>query len=252
MSLRLNQIAKQVRATGSITVDQIASQFNVTVQTARRDLSILADAGTVKRVHGGAVAADTVTNRDYEERRELNSDIKQAIGKACAADIPHQSSLFMNIGTTTEAVSKHLGQHEKLLVVTNNINIGVSLAQHTQTEVVLTGGTIRRSDGGLVGLVAENIVNNFKFDIAVIGCSGIDEDGDLLDYDLAEIAVSRAIIRQARKTYVVADHSKFFQTPPVRITSLSEVSRLYTDAELSTDMQTFLRSVETEVVRVEL
>ena len=98
--------------------------------------------------------------------------------------------------------------------------------------MIVTGGTLRRSDRGLVGDLATQTIMQFKFDLAVVGCSAIDQDGDMLDFDIQEVSVSQAIIRQSRKVFLVADQSKFRRTAPARIGSISEIDALFTDQPL--------------------
>lgn len=74
--------------------------------------------------------------------------------------------------------------------------------------------------------------SQFKVDYAVIGCSSIDTDGDILDFDLAEVRVSRAIIAQSRRTFLVADNSKLNRTAPARLATLADLAGFYTDAPL--------------------
>ena len=100
-------------------------------------------------------------------------------------------------------------------------------------RVLVTGGTLRRTDGGLIGTLATDSIRQFKFDLAVIGCSALDAEGDILDFDIQEVGVSRAILRHSRKTYLVADHSKFKRSAPARIASLAEVDLFVTDEPLS-------------------
>ena len=107
--------------------------------------------------------------------------------------------------------------HRNITVVTNNLNIANILAANESCEVMVSGGALRRSDGGLTGGLAKGFMEQFKVDIAVIGASAIDADGDLLDFDLAEVDVSRTIIRRARRSFVVADASKLARSAPVRI-----------------------------------
>lgn len=216
-----------------MTVDDLAERFGVTVQTIRRDLSDLADEGKLERVHGGAVLPSSVANIGYEDRRGLHDLAKDDIARRCAQAIPDGSSLFLNIGTSTEALARALLHHQNIMVVTNNINVANILAANNNCQIIIAGGTLRRSDGGLVGSIAINTIEQFKVDIAVIGCSALDEDGDLLDFDVQEVGVSRAIIRQARNTFLVADHSKFRRNAPVRIASLRDMSSIFTDQPLS-------------------
>lgn len=231
-ALRQPEILDILRAEGKATVDGLAERFGVTVQTIRRDLAEMAEAGLLERVHGGAVPPSGVANIHYEERRALNPGPKAAIGRACAAQIPEGASIFLNIGTSTEAAAQALLTRRNLMAVTNNMNVARILSANPDCEIVLTAGRLRRSDGGLIGDLTVETIERFRFDIAVIGCSALSEEGEILDFDLAEVSVSRAILRHARQVFLVADHSKFQRRAPVRIGRLSAVSRFFTDRPL--------------------
>lgn len=232
LSLRQSEILDLARAGGRVAVEALAARFGVTLQTIRRDLTELADAGRLERVHGGAVLKAGVANIGYAERRSLYAEAKAAIARACAAAVPDNSSLFLNIGTTTEAVARELLGHRNLTVVTNNLNVANILAEGESCDVIVAGGVLRRSDGGLVGDLTKEAIEAFKVDFAIIGTSALDEDGDLLDFDSQEVRVSRAIIARARRTFLVADHSKLMRAAPVRIASLSEIDAIFTDRPL--------------------
>ncbi len=217
-------------------VEDLADRFGVTVQTIRRDLTELADAGKLERVHGGAVMPSGVSNIGYEDRRDLNEAAKRAIAKACAHEIPDGASVFLNIGTSTEAVARELLSHRDLMAVTNNMNVANILVGNPNCEIVVAGGVLRRSDGGLVGNLTTTTIQHFKFDYAVIGCSALDLEGDLLDFDFQEVHVSQTIIRQARRTFLVADSSKFQRSAPARIASLREIDVFFTDQPLAAEL----------------
>ena len=119
--------------------------------------------------------------------------------------IPDNASLFINIGTTTEAVSKALLDHTGLMVITNNINVANRMRVYPAIEVVIAGGVVRGSDGGIVGEAAVDFIQQFKVDYAVIGASAIDHDGALLDFDFREVKVAQAIIANARHVILVSD-----------------------------------------------
>lgn len=232
LSFRQTEILELARSEGRVIVEDLAQRFDVTLQTIRRDLGELAEAGLVDRVHGGAVARAGVVNLGYEARRKMHAEAKSAIAAACAAAIPDNSSLILNLGTTTEAVAQALIHHRNIMVVTNNMNVANILVANPGCEIMVTGGALRRSDGGLVGELATQFIEQFKVDYAVIGTSALDVDGDLLDYDLAEVRVSRAILRQARQSFLVTDQSKLGRSAPARIGSLSEIDRVFTDQPL--------------------
>lgn len=236
-TIRHPEILGLARRDGKVTVEHLATHFGVTLQTIRRDLSDLADAGRLERVHGGAVLPSGTINIGYEDRRGINAEGKSAIARACAAQIPEDSAIFLNIGTSTEAVAAELVHHRNLLVVTNNMNVANILAQNRECDVIVTGGTLRKSDGGLIGDITKASILQFKFDIGIIGCSAIDADGDILDFDVQEVGVSQAILMRSRRRVLVADHSKFKRTAPARIASLSEIDTFFTDRPLGRDLQ---------------
>ena len=247
-AFRRPEIVEILRRDGKVTVDGLAEHFGVTLQTIRRDLSDLAEAGQIERVHGGAIPPSGTHNIGYEERRSLNHRAKAAIARCCAEQIPENASIFLNIGTSTEAVAKALMGHRNLLVVTNNMNVANILAANSDCEIIVTGGSLRRSDGGLVGKLASETIEQFKFDLAVVGCSAIDPQGDMLDFDIQEVGVSQAILRQSRRSFLVADHSKFHRTAPARIASLARVDCFFTDKGLGGDLEAKCEAWGTEVV----
>ncbi|MBL8788977.1 MAG: DeoR/GlpR transcriptional regulator [Rhizobiales bacterium] len=230
LSPRQQQILSLARQSGTVTVDDLAGRFEVTPQTIRKDLNELCDGRLLSRIHGGAMLASGVENMAYEARRQIAAAEKDLIGRRAAALIPNNSSLFINIGTTTEEVARALVHHEGLLVITNNIHVAQTLLPSPRIEVIIVGGSIRSSDGGIVGESTVDTIRQFRVDHAVMGVSAIDEDGSLLDFDVREVRAAQAIMANSRKVILVADATKFTRSAPVRIGHISQVGTFVTDA----------------------
>ncbi len=226
---RSSKIVELAKESGRVLVDDLAVRFGVTPQTIRKDLNDLCDRRLLSRIHGGALFPSGIENVEYEARRKIASQEKAAIGRAAAGLIPDNASLFINIGTTTETVGQALIDRHGLMVITNNINVANSLRVHPAIQVVIAGGVVRGSDGGIVGEAAVDFIMQFKVDFAVIGASAIDQDGALLDFDFREVKVAQAIVANARHVILVADSTKFERTAPVRIGHLSQVNSFITD-----------------------
>ncbi len=173
----------------------------------------------------------SIENIAYAERKELNQDAKKRIAAEVVKHIPERTSIFVNIGTTTEAVAQALMRHSELRVVTNNLNVATTMSANPGFEVIVAGGIVRTRDRGIVGEATIDLIRQFRLDFAIIGISGIDETGALLDFDYREVRVSQAIMEQARHTLLVADHSKFGRNATVRVGHLSEIEALFTDKE---------------------
>lgn len=232
LSPRQHEIVDLARAAGRVDVEALAGHFGVTPQTIRKDLNDLAQHGLVQRYHGGAMVTSGVANLAYDSRRRMATAAKLAIGSRAAGLIPDDCSLFINIGTTTEQVARALRGRRGLMVITNNLNVAHILQGQTHIEVVVAGGVLRHSDGGIVGEAAVEFIRQFKVDYAVIGASAIDTDGALLDFDYREVSVAKAIMAGSRHSILVADSMKLSRSAPVRIGRLADLDTFVTDRPL--------------------
>jgi len=220
-----------VNELGSVTVDALAERFKVTLQTVRRDVKLLADAGLLARFHGGVrLPASTTENIAYRARQALNDEAKRRIARAVAAKVPEGCSLILNIGTTTEAIARELVAHRGLRVITNNLNVAAILSDNPDCELIVAGGLVRQRDRGIVGEATVEFISQFRVDIGVIGISGIEADGTLRDFDYREVKVAQAIIRASRQVWLAADHSKFNRPAMVEVGRLDQVDTLFTDS----------------------
>ncbi|MDA8704677.1 DeoR/GlpR family DNA-binding transcription regulator [Litoricolaceae bacterium] len=231
LSDRQIDILSRIKRDGRVDVDDLAGAFAVTTQTIRRDLNELCTRGLAARIHGGAMPAVSVSNVDYQQRRQLASTEKESIGRVAAQLIPDHCSVILNIGTTVEQVARALYEHTGLVVITNNINVVSTLTGSRQKDLVLVGGTVRQSDGAIVGEDAVEFISRYKADFACIGASAMDEDGAILDFDAREVSVARAILKNARTKILVSDSLKFERTAPVRICDIGDIDYFVTDNE---------------------
>lgn len=222
-------IARRVEQTGHVTIDELVASFDVTPQTIRRDLSLLSDAGLIARFHGGASPVNSTENLSYQDRQILNHQAKECIAREIARNIPDHSSLFINIGTTTETIAQALMQHRGLQVVTNNLHVATMMSTKEDFRVIIASGEVRARDGGIVGEATLDFIRQFKLDYGIIGISGIDEDGSLLDYDYREVRIAQTIIEHSRQLFLAADHSKYGRRAMVRLGSIAQADAFFTD-----------------------
>lgn len=251
LTLRQNDILSLIKKSGQVGVDDLAIQFDVSTQTIRKDLNELAQRGLAARVHGGAMPRASIANVAYEERRQMASSEKQLIGQLTSTLIPNNCSIMLNIGTTTEQVARALSGHSDLVVISNNVNIINSLSGSASKELILAGGTVRQSDGAIVGDAAVEFISRFKVDFAIIGASAMDDDGAVLDFDLREVSVARAILRNARTRILVCDNQKFERTAPVRVCEIAEIDYFVTDRMPSREFQAACEKGGTTILATE-
>lgn len=228
---RLTEIVTLVRQRGYMSIEALAQHFAVTPQTIRRDINDLSAQDLLQRHHGGAGLNSSVHNTAYAARQVQNLAEKRSIAQLCAKHIPGDSSLFINIGTTNEEVARALLHHAGLRVITNNLNVAAILCENRSSEVIVAGGVVRSVDRAIVGEATVDFVRQFRVDVGIIGISGIDNDGTLLDFDYREVRVAQAIIENSRQVFLVADHSKFERRPMVRLGHLSQLTAVFTDKQ---------------------
>jgi DeoR family glycerol-3-phosphate regulon repressor len=177
-----------------------------------------------------------VVRLGYAEKQELAVEAKLAIGVAAARLVPNGASVFLDVGTTAEAVGRALTGHTSLRVFTNSLAAARQLAGRDGIEVVVAGGLLRGHDGSLVGDSVTATLRDLRLDFAFIGLSGWDDDGAPMDFDIDKIAVKRIAIARAREAIAICDASKFGRQALARIAPADQFARLICDAPPSASL----------------
>ncbi len=245
---RQQAILELLTRKGRASVMEIADALRMTPQTIRTDLTTLAQMNRVVRFHGGASLLAGIEYTRFEARRAIASDQKTRIGVACAQIIPNNVAVMINSGTTTGAVAAALRGHSGLRVVTDSVKISDEIKDFPGLEVMITGGRIRPSDGAIVGHAAIDFISQFRPDFAIMGAAAIARDGSLLDYDIAQVSVARAMMAHARNVVLCADSSKFQKLAPVRIAGLEDVDVMVTDTRCSEVLRQMCQNARVRVV----
>jgi len=229
---RHDAIIERVKQQGYVSTEELVEQFAVSPQTIRRDLNDLANQNMILRHHGGAALAlpSSSVNTPWHDRKATQTAEKARIAQCVASHIPDGATLFIDIGTTPEAVAHALLGHNNLRIVTNNMNVATTLMVKEDFRIILAGGELRSRDGGIIGEATLDFISQFRLDFGILGISGIDSDGSLLEFDYHEVRTKRAIIENSRNVMLVVDNSKFGRNAMVNLGSISLVDVVYTDA----------------------
>ena len=246
---RQQDIIEYARKNGFVTVENLSEKFQVTHQTIRRDLTFLSDNLYLSRTHGGAFFQSGVSNVNHFSRQAMAQKEKIAIAEEVCEIVSDNSSVVLNIGTTTEQVAKNLVSVRKgLKIITNNINIVNIVGGSPNCEVWVAGGKLRSADNAVVGSVTSDFIKNFKIDYAIVGISAIDKDGVLLDFDHDELMVTKAIYDQSRKIILIADANKFERKAPYVTGHLKDVDIFVTDKKPNRDIIKICKKNNVELI----
>jgi len=216
---------------GFVATEAMVTEFNVTPQTIRRDLNELSEHGLLSRFHGGAGQVKSAENPPYKDRLQTGVEAKRKIAAATAALIPNGASIFLSTGTTIEAIAEALLGHEKLHVFTNNLHVARILTQNDSFQIIVSCGQVRHSDGGIIGSSSDDFISDFRMDVGIVGISGVDEDGSLLEYDPQEVKTAKTILRNSQKVIMVADRHKFGRRAMNRVGHIRELDVIITDSD---------------------
>ncbi|USH02549.1 DeoR/GlpR family transcriptional regulator [Grimontia kaedaensis] len=250
-TLRHQEILDLVRSKGYVSTDDLVAHFDVSPQTIRRDLNELAAENKIRRQHGGATIPSSSVNTAYDARKAMQHEAKNKLAQSLVAHIPDGATLFIDIGTTPEAVARALLNHQDLRIVTNNLNAASILMAKEDFRIIMAGGEVRNRDGGIMGEATLDFISQFRLDFGILGISGIDLDGSLLDFDYHEVRVKQAIMENSRSVMLAVDHTKFGRSAMVNVGDIAQVDMLFTNAPLPETLQARLQDTETQIEMVE-
>jgi DeoR family transcriptional regulator, fructose operon transcriptional repressor len=247
---RHQAIAALMRETGRVSVADVAERFEVTAETARRDLAVLERAGLLRRVHGGAVATSALTmiESGVAERDSTRAAQKAEIAKAAVALLPVAGgAVLLDAGTTTARLASLMPVDRELFVATNSLGIAGRLAGLGGLELRLIGGRVRGVTQACVGDETVRALADLRFDVAFLGANAVSATHGMTTPDPDEAAVKRAMVRSARHVVVLADSSKLGDEHLVRFATTEEVDTLVTDGEADEEQLAELRERGLEV-----
>ena len=207
---RKQLILEELQEHHVVSLEKLVSLLETSESTVRRDLDELEAENKLRRIHGGAELPHSLQQEEsIQEKSVKNLQEKKLLAQKAASLIKEQDVIFIDAGTTTAFLIKELSNKD-ITVVTNSIHHAVQLVEK-QIPTVMVGGSVKMTTDASIGGVALNQINQLHFDRAFIGMNGVDENYYTTP-DMEEGAIKRAIIDNAKQTYVLVDASKVGQT----------------------------------------
>jgi len=240
-SKRHAEILRLVGEEGTITIADLASRLDVSLETVRRDVKPLTRDGSVLKMHGAVGLPSFVGEAPFERRMRENADAKRAIARVLAATIRDGESVMLDTGTTTSFLARELIGHRRLTVVTNSSDIARTLATVNGNKVYMAGGELRSDSGAAFGMSAIEFVNRFSVTHAVVTTGAIDALRGVMDYDLDEAEFARTVLTRGARRVVLTDHAKFGRQGLVKVCGFDGFDEIVTDRTPPTDITAALQ-----------
>lgn len=247
---RQAEILRLARTDGRVDVTTLAESFSVTAETIRRDLTTLERAGVLRRVHGGAVPMERI---GFEPALAARDSVliaeKERIAKAALAELPDEGAIILDAGSTTARLAQALPMDRELTVLVNSPVLATGLASRPNLSVLLLGGRLRGRTLATVDDWALRPLADMYVDVAFLGTNGCTVERGLTTPDPAEAAVKRAMIAAARRSVLLADHTKIGNNYLARFGVLADLDLLITDSGLDDELAAEVETAGVRVVR---
>lgn len=223
---RQAEIIDVLQGRGFQTVHSLAAQFGVSSSTIRRDLERLESMELLQRTHGGAIPIKQLET-PHQFKEELHLAEKAAIGRAMADRVLEGQTVLLDGGTTTLEVAKHLTQR-RLTVVTNDLRIGLEVAQRRSAHLVFIGGDLLPNVYKMWGPSSVLQLTNLRVDVAIFGADTVSDDG-IYHSNSYEVELKRVMLSIAREAFFVADSSKFGREALFKVFDVADFTAGITD-----------------------
>lgn len=229
---RHNQIIKLINEYGNVNTNDLSSYFNVSIETIRRDLTLLHSKGEIIRKHGGAFAHyDTDEGERFSCRVNVNVNYKMSLVKRAIEHIDSKMTIGLDASSTSWLVAQQMDDI-KCTVVTNSVKIINSLVDKKNITIICTGGQYSDKYKAFHGIVAQNVLSELAIDIGFISCSGFDLNTGVWDSNEFQCKIKRAIISSSNKVVLIADSSKYRKKYLMKVCDMSEVDDLITNLNI--------------------
>lgn len=247
---RHQQILGRAREDGRVDVAGLARELDVTPETIRRDLTSLERRGLLRRVHGGAIPIERIgVEPAVSEREALLAPEKRRIARAAVKEIGPDARILLDAGTTTMQIAKALPADRPLTVVTHSLPIAAVVAQMPLVRLHVVGGAVRDRTLAAVGPWAVRTLASLHADVLFLGADGVNVEHGITTPDVAEAAVKSQLVESAKRTVLVADHSKIGLVDFAYVAGLDAIDLLITDSTLDDDDAAAIEAAGPQVVR---
>lgn len=250
-SERQKKILELLTTKDVVTIPELITEFNISIETVRRDLGILEKQGSIQKVYGGAKIKDSLFSEPTMESRMVNKLLqKESIGKKCCEFVNDGDCIFIDSGSTTYHIAKYLMDKKNLTIITNSIPV-VNELMNTDFEIIIIGGKIRHNERSVV--TYDYIFNFSQLNIqkSFICAGGITAENGVSDFNMQEAVTRKIIIERSKELFVAADSSKFGKDVTISIAPLHKINYIITDSYLSRTTANSFKKATTTLILAE-
>lgn len=252
-SKRREKIFSLLKEQGAVQVSDLSDTFQVSTVTIRNDLAFMEKMGLITRAYGGAVLFDApvITPEKSIQNKELeNITVKKRIAEAAVSFIKQGTAVILDSGSTTYEIAHAMSKMTDITVMTNGLNVAQALSEAPGIELLMTGGSLRRSSLSFYGAQAEDSLRYYRFDTIFLGVDGLSLTSGITTHHEPEARLNRIMCEVSQQKIAVTDSSKFQKSGLHRIVDASAIDILITDDLIPEKTHKSLIDIGVEVILV--
>ena len=229
---RLNSIEQYVIAKETVSIDELCEVFGVSKNTIRRDLNDLEIRGHITKVYGGVTAVcSPCSNLSTPARSAIHSSDKNLIGRLASNEVNDGDTIFIDSGTTTLCILRHLTTKKRLTIVTHSLAAMAEASKYDNMNLICPGGIYSSPTDSFVGLSTYETLSGMTINKAFMAASGVSIECGMTNTTFLEAEIKRGVVHKAEKVYLMADSSKLNKKAVISFCKLGEISGFITDCK---------------------
>lgn len=226
---RLNAMEQYILSKEHASLEDLASQFGVSINTIRRDISELLDRGNIRKVYGGV--SSNLLNRPlgFSIREQKNSSEKQIIGQLASQLVANGSSIFLDSGSTTPNILRHLGEKNGITVITHSLISLYEASTLPNLNIIALGGVFNPATSSFTGISTLDSLSRLSIQTIFISATGVTLESGLTNSTYLEAEIKRSVVQRGSRVVLMADHSKFDRSAVISFCTFEQLYAIVTD-----------------------
>lgn len=232
-SFRLRRMEQYILEKENVSMEELCTEFDVSMNTVRLDVATLVKKGSIKKVYGGVCSNHQNGLVPFEERKMKNSERKKAVCRVAAALVEDGDIIYVDSGTTTMYLADYLDQHKNVTILTNNLNVIMRAVPYENIQVICLPGILERKTNSFVSAETGKILARYNIKKAIFAATGVTENGDVTNSSSLEYEIKREAMRNSEKKYLLLDSTKYGKSALLTYAHLGDMDKVIVDEEMN-------------------
>jgi len=249
-SSRLKQVEQYIIDNQTVSFDQICDKFNISLNTARRDIKELINTGNVSKVYGGVTAVEKTALVPFQLRDERNHQEKNRIARAAAAMIQNNDIVFVDSGTTTRHIFEHISKELSFTVITHSISVVFGLINQSNIRLIVLPGELERKTNSLYGINTAERLEDYNIQRAFMAATAVSSDGMVTNSSPLEYEIKRTAMRRSYEKVLLIDSAKYGTASLLSYASLQDFDTVITGKKVDASFLSLCEQNQVQAITV--